>query len=127
MKVLICGARDYKDYIRMDDFLDKWIGKISVVIHGGAKGADTMAGEWAKSHGIPVEIYSAQWRRYGRAAGPIRNKQMLNEGKPSMVIAFPGTKNFKGVGKGTGNMMKQAIKARIKVIHVTNTHHREEL
>ena len=52
--------------------------------------------------------YPANWKKHGRAAGPIRNKQMLEEAKPDLVIAFPG-------GAGTANMVKQAREAGVKV------------
>ncbi len=73
----------------------------SVVIHGNAPGADSLAGEWARARGVPVEAYPAEWDLYGRAAGHLRNRQMLDEGEPDIVIAFPG-------GRGTADMKKQA-------------------
>jgi UDP-N-acetylmuramoylalanine-D-glutamate ligase len=60
---------------------------------------------------IPVETYEADWDTHGKAAGPIRNKRMLDEGKPDLVVAFPG-------GRGTANMISQARKAGVEVIEV---------
>ena len=78
------------------------------IIEGGAKGADKLAREWAASRGIPVRTFKADWRRYGRGAGPQRNEQMLDEGKPDLVVAFPG-------GSGTASMMRLARAAGVRV------------
>jgi hypothetical protein len=59
-----------------------------VIIHGGAKGADTLADQWAITNWVKIEEYKPNWEKHGKAAGPIRNKQMLDEGKPDLVIAL---------------------------------------
>lgn len=99
MRVLVCGGRDYADFDAVRITLDELrVSKgVTVVIHGGASGADTLAGEWAALRGIPVEVFRADWKANGRAAGPIRNAKMLREGKPDWCIAFPG-------GRGTADM-----------------------
>jgi hypothetical protein len=116
VRVLVCGSRDFNDYRHLSTMLDYHHKQhnFTVVIEGGARGADTMAREWAESRGIPVEEYPADWEKYGRAAGPIRNKQMLTEGEPAMVIAFPKTVLIES--KGTKNMVMQAQKAGLLVI-----------
>jgi hypothetical protein len=86
-----------------------WLSCDDVIIHGAAPGADTLAGQWAADKGIPVEAFPADWEKHGRAAGPIRNKQMLDDGKPDLVVAFPG-------GWGTANMCKQAREAGVRVL-----------
>jgi hypothetical protein len=83
--------------------------QFGLVITGGARGADSMAHEWAVSRGIPTEVYMAEWGRLGRKAGPIRNQRMLQQGRPDLVIAFPG-------GRGTANMIGQANAAGLEVI-----------
>jgi hypothetical protein len=83
--------------------------QFGLVITGGARGADTMAHDWALSRGIPTEVYMAEWERLGRKAGPLRNQRMLQEGKPNLVVAFPG-------GRGTANMVSQANAAGVDVI-----------
>jgi hypothetical protein len=80
-----------------------------VVIAGGARGADTIAAEWAEHRGIPAEVYMADWERLGRKAGPIRNQRMLDDGGPNLVVAFPG-------GTGTAGMTGIAHKAGVEVI-----------
>lgn len=74
------------------------MGPITTIISGACRGADRLAVMWAKSVGVPVEEYPANWGRYGKAAGPIRNLQMLKDGKPDLVVAFSG-------GHGTLHMM----------------------
>jgi predicted Rossmann-fold nucleotide-binding protein len=110
-RVLVCGGRDYRDRDALYAALDRLHAEhgFSVVIAGGARGADTLAAEWAKDRAIPTEVYMAEWGRLGRKAGPIRNQRMLDDGKPDLVVAFPG-------GTGTAGMMALARKAGVPVI-----------
>jgi hypothetical protein len=108
-RVLVCGGRDYGDAAHMAFILDHMV--VGLLIHGGASGADTLAGEWAKAKGVPVEVYPADWERDGKAAGPIRNLEMLSKGRPELVIAFPG-------GKGTAHMRKIAKAHGVQVVDV---------
>lgn len=78
------------------------------IISGCAKGADSVAVDWSIVNWLPCHKYSADWETHGKAAGPIRNQQMLDEGKPDLVVAFPG-------GKGTADMVRRAKKAGVKV------------
>lgn len=113
MKVLVCGGRDY-DAQKVEDWLDKFDlhgPNIDCIIEGGAMGADFGAQIWAMKCSKQLETYYADWDKHGRSAGPIRNKQMLTEGKPDLAVAFPG-------GKGTANMIKQAKEANVEVIEV---------
>ena len=113
MRLLVCGTRTYSDEFFMFARLDELHSKhnITVVIEGEAKGADKMARKWAEQNNIPVSRFPARWGKFGRAAGPIRNKQMLTEGQPDMVAAFID----KPLGQtiGTLNMINQASKAKI--------------
>jgi hypothetical protein len=85
----------------------------TVIIHGAASGADTIAGNVGRSLGFDIIRFPAQWEKYGRAAGPIRNKQMLDEGRPNLVLAFhPNIVE----SKGTKNMINQAQKRGIKTV-----------
>lgn len=76
-----------------------------------ARGADLLAFQYAQIRKIPTLPFHADWKRYGKAAGFQRNKQMLDEGKPELVLAFPG-------GAGTRMMCKIAEEAAVKVLHV---------
>lgn len=112
-RVLVCGGRDYQDRRRLHRVLDAAIGRLglTMVISGGAMGADHLAQEWAERLGIPTEIYKAHWGKDGPGAGPIRNSRMLAEGKPDLVIAFPG-------GNGTADMVAKAERAGVRVIKI---------
>ncbi len=106
MRVLVCGGRDYRDVDHVYEVLDGI--EIDTLIHGAAPGADSIAEMWADERGVKVERFPADWERYGRAAGPIRNFQMLFHGKPDFVVAFPG-------GRGTANMVMQAQRGFVPV------------
>lgn len=111
MKVLVCGGRDYEDYDTLKTVLSALQvtkGQFTCIIHGAATGADAMAETYAKRHEIRVQWFPAEWGKHGRAAGPIRNRTMLEAAKPDLVVAFPG-------GKETANMVKQAKAAGVEV------------
>ena len=108
MRVIVCGSRHLTDLDLVEDVLKKY--DISFIISGGAGGADTLAELYALKENIGIRVYMAQWKTYGKSAGPIRNQEMLDLGKPDMVIAF-----WDGVSKGTKNMIEIAQKANIPV------------
>ena len=112
-RVLVCGGRNYNDKDKMFKYLSDIFafGGIDTLITGGASGADSLAHEWGVKNGVPSCVYAANWKAYGKSAGPIRNRLMLTHGKPTHVLAFEG-------GKGTRNMISQAQKAGIKVINL---------
>lgn len=111
MKILICGGRDFNDYVKLEDTLNQIEGRFTI-ISGAAKGADTLAIQYAKQYGNPVKIYPANWDLYGKAAGLIRNQQMLDHEHPDLVIAFPG-------GRGTAHMKRIAREAAVEVREIT--------
>ena len=83
----------------------------ALIAHGDAPGADTMAGNWANWHLIKVTRFPAEWRKYGKSAGPVRNQKMIDEGKPDLVVAFPG-------GNGTADMCRRAGDAGIRTLQL---------
>ncbi len=109
MRTIICGGRNYiltpEDYGRLETLRDKI--PISEVVSGGAKGADICGREWAEGLGIPVREFFAQWKIYGRSAGPIRNTVMARYAQA--CIAFPG-------GKGTEDMVRKAKAAGLLIL-----------
>lgn len=110
----MCGGREFGKTVHerfaLRDVLDLWHQRrpITTLIHGAARGADTLAGEWAVAKVVPVEVYPAQWETDGKAAGPRRNARMLAEGRPGAVLAFPG-------GAGTADMVARARAAGVPV------------
>ena len=115
MRVLVCGGRDFDDEALLTKILDELneLHHFTALIEGDARGADQLAGKWAEARGIEHLVFPANWKKYRAAAGPIRNKQMLDEGMPDLVIAFPG-------GKGTANMIQQALDKGVSVETVKN-------
>lgn len=111
MRVCVCGGRDYQDgkaiFAALNDFSRDH--DITEIIQGGAKGADSWAKVFAELSLIPCRTFEANWKRDGRMAGPIRNERMLVEGKPDVVIAFPG-------GRGTADCVRRARDFGIRVI-----------
>lgn len=111
MRVLVCGGREFHDY----SFLERCLNylhkenRFTALIHGDARGADRMAKAWAGARRIPAYGYPARWTTDGKAAGPLRNQRMLDEGKPDLVVAFEG-------GTGTEDMVRRARKAGVKVV-----------
>lgn len=103
MRILFCGDRNWTDREKIARAFDVY--KPTVVIEGEARGADRLCRNEALSRGIHVEVYPALWTRYGRAAGPIRNTQMLDEGHPDAVVAFHSNISQ---SKGTADMIRQA-------------------
>lgn len=113
-RVLVCGGRYYSDRDHIWNTLcslDVKRGPFAVVIHGCATGADSEAMIWAQTCGRKHAPFQADWNQHGKAAGPIRNQRMLDEGKPDLVIAFPG-------GRGTADMIRRAKAAGVEAIPV---------
>ena len=114
-RVLVCGGRDFHNRTLLYRVLNAShkAKSIELIIQGGAAGADKLAKLWALDNNIPVLEFKADWAKYGKAAGAIRNQQMLDEGKPDIGIAFPG-------GKGTTDMHKRLRKAGVVCLKVNN-------
>lgn len=95
------------------DLLDKLASEndITHVIQGGADGADRLGKDWAHMSNIPYSNYPALWHKHGKRAGPLRNQQMLDEGKPNLVIGFTTPES-----RGTWDMIRRAKNANVEVI-----------
>lgn len=113
MKVLVCGGRNFSKLGLAWRALDQLHAEYSftLVIDGKASGADSIAHKWALHNNIPTEREPADWAKYGRSAGRIRNGLMITKYEPELIVAFPG-------GPGTDNMIKQATSAGIPVKRV---------
>lgn len=113
MRAIVCGGRDYHDrdelFRKLDDLHAEFT--LQEIAHGGAKGADILAADWAKDRGIKAQEFKANWIGRPKTAGMVRNGEMLREFKPDAVIWFPG-------GKGTQNMVERAIRAGVRILAV---------
>lgn len=123
MKILVCGGRDYDDWSKVREVLsdicdkhsrfydphDNWLPSDITIITGGASGADDLAATFAMVNWTGYQEFKPDWKKHGRAAGPMRNQKMIDEGKPDLVVAFPG-------GRGTADMVRRAQAAGIEVI-----------
>jgi hypothetical protein len=116
VKVLVCGGRDYDNEEHVWEVLDLQckLSPITLIIQGGARGADTLARLWADARRVDCLTVPADWNKYGAAAGPMRNARMLTY-KPDLVIAFPG-------GRGTAGMVKLANEAGVMVSNLMRGH-----
>lgn len=149
MRILVCGGRDFANPIpydhspenksAMDEYRfvmdelnkivnekstlynpdDNWLPTDITIISGEADGVDSAATDFAVVNYTQYKGFPADWKTHGKAAGPIRNQQMLDEGKPDLVIAFPG-------GNGTADMVRRARKAGVEVREIKYEKERED-
>lgn len=108
MRILVFGGRDFVDREFVFACLDRVMAKrrVDAVVHGCARGADSLGGAWAKRHGIEEARFPADWDSYGKRAGHIRNQRMIDEGHLDGAVGFPG-------GRGTADMIARLERARI--------------
>ena len=108
-RILITGSRDWTDVDLIFDALNAVLGKVGTditVVHGGARGADNLAGTWASIHEITEEIHRADWEKHGKRAGMVRNAVMVNKGA-DICLAFirnesPGATMAAGLAEKAG-------------------------
>jgi hypothetical protein len=98
LKLAIIGSRGFDDAELLENTLEPYRSRVSLVISGGAKGADSLGEEWAKAYNIPTKIYLPDWEKHGKGAGFIRNVEII--GACDVVIAFWDKKS-----KGTAHAM----------------------
>lgn len=112
--VVVTGGRRYTDVLTVNRTLDTLHReqKITLLVHGGALGADLLAHLWAEDRGVAVLRVKAEWGKMGKAAGPIRNQKMIDL-SPDLVVAFPGK-------QGTSDCVRRAEQSGIRVLHVRN-------
>lgn len=110
--VCVTGGRDFTDmelvFLTLDE-IHKTNPDMKLIV-GDARGADACAVDWARERKVPCIVHKAHWDEYGKRAGPIRNKEMVDAGF-DLLVAFPG-------GRGTANMREQTKDANIKVMEV---------
>lgn len=108
MRVIIAGGRDFLDYPDLENGIKDSGFDITEVVCGGASGADAMGDIWAKNHSVPVKMFPANWRMYGKSAGQVRNCHMAAYAEA--LIAF-----WDGRSKGTKHMIEEATKRGLRV------------
>lgn len=121
LRLLVCGSRDWRDMGAIQRFLSDVERKrlrlsrpVPLLIHGGARGADEIAGLFGERLGWEIAVYPASWGLHGRAAGPMRNARMLADGRPTWGASF-GALERMGRRTGTGDMVARLRAARIPV------------
>lgn len=115
MRILITGSRDFDNFELMRYILIFFKEKDITLIHGDCRGADKIAGYIGKSLGFNIEAHPADWNRYGKKAGPIRNTEMVDSGA-DLVLAFPIGNSY-----GTKDCIRKAEQRGIPIVEVTNT------
>lgn len=119
MKVLISGSRHLTEPQLVERILTDLFKEHpgGILIHGGAKGVDSFAGKLATKHGYIVIVCPAEWDKYGKSAGIIRNKSMIDDYAPDLLIAFPIPES-----KGTYHAIAYAKKKNIptQIYHMSS-------
>lgn len=115
-KLIVAGSRNYNDYSEFKKLIDDNMRRILKVnnasdiefVSGGCRGVDKMGEKYAEENGMNVKVFEADWKKYGKSAGPIRNSEMADYG--DALIAF-----FNGESKGTLDMINKAKKKKMPI------------
>ena len=114
-RIIVCGGSKFDEYSLLESSLNKIFKEYSndtiEIVSGHAKGADSLGERYANGHNLKCTIFEANWKKYGRAAGPIRNSQMLEYAKQEnpLVVAF-----WDGESHGTKDTINKAKKSNIR-------------
>ncbi len=114
MKIVVAGGRNFNDYDVAKEFILRCLEELDTrditVISGGCSGADKLGERFANEYGLPIERFDADWKTYGRAAGPMRNKKMAEA--CDMAICF-----WDGQSRGTASMIRcaESLKKPVKI------------
>jgi lactate dehydrogenase-like 2-hydroxyacid dehydrogenase len=116
MKTIIAGSRDGITYDDVVKAMEKCPWQPTEIVSGKARGVDTIGEQWAKENNIPVVEFPANWKKYGKRAGYLRNEQMA-EYADALVAVWDGS------SKGTAHMIRIAEEKKLKIhIHVVNNY-----
>ncbi|MBQ7090835.1 MAG: DUF2493 domain-containing protein [Clostridia bacterium] len=117
-KIVVAGCRNYENYEEAKKHIEACIQELKsrydlLFLSGGCKGADRLGEQYAKENGFPVEVFSADWKKYGKAAGPKRNQKMAEAA--DLVLCF-----WDGKSRGTASMISCAEKFKkpLIIIHI---------
>ena len=114
MKVIVAGSRDFEDYALLKKFLDKLVifrSDFTEIVSGTARGADKLGERYAQEHNLAIKRFPADWEKYGKAAGHIRNRQMAEYADACVVF-------WDGQSKGSANMVKVALELKLPLVIV---------
>lgn len=118
--IVVAGCRDYSDYNQAKEFIEENIKHFKnrfniIIVSGGCKGADMLGERFAEENGYEIKLFPAEWKKYGKSAGPRRNQQMAEIA--DLVICF-----WDGKSRGTKSMIEFTKKAnkciKIKLINL---------
>ena len=114
-RIVVGGSRSFTDYGTLEKYLDTCLQDCTeiTILSGHCQGADLMAERYATEHGLAIEVIPANWKKYGRAAGPIRNREMVEHS--DVVIAF-----WDGKSRGTRSLIEyaRALKKELRVVMI---------
>lgn len=123
MRILVTGGRNYHEdevvFAALKAVRNIHHGSVTLIV-GDASGADLYARRSGYGYGWNVRVFQADWETHGKAAGPIRNQQMIDDGQPHLCFAFPG-------GAGTNDCVKRCRAAGIPVMSIDELPTTEEL
>lgn len=108
MKTIIAGSRDFTTYAVVAEAMQFFAEDVTEVVSGGCRGVDQLGEEWASNRNIPVKTFDADWSAHGKAAGPIRNRQMAEYAEALVAI-------WDGKSVGTKNMIEEAKRRGLQV------------
>jgi hypothetical protein len=108
VKTIIAGSRDIEDYGWVCAAVEESGFTVTEVVSGGAHGVDHQGERWGHYRDIPVKVFPADWKKYGKGAGPVRNRQMADYAEALIAV-------WDGASKGTENMIREAKARDLKV------------
>lgn len=109
MRIIIAGSRTAtEEQVRDAIKYCTWIGFVTCIVSGGAKGADQVGEKWAKENGLNIRLFSADWEQFGKRAGPMRNKQMAENAEGLIAV-------WDGQSRGTASMVELARNVGLRI------------
>ncbi|NKE72859.1 DUF2493 domain-containing protein [Candidatus Manganitrophus noduliformans] len=112
MRTIIAGSRTINDSLLVEQAVRESGFRITEVLSGGARGVDCLGEEWARRNGVPVRHFPADWERYGKRAGYVRNEEMADRAEALISV-------WDGRSPGTGQMIEIAKRKGLKVFVLT--------
>lgn len=98
MRCIIAGSRNYNYMYKLEEVINTSEFEITEVVSGGCRGVDQLGERWAREHNIPIKQFPADWQKYGKRAGPIRNRLMGEYADAGVILAYPDS-------RGSHNML----------------------